>query len=530
MLKQLILIRLKGLFLRQTRSSKNKKTGIGKMILMACLFVYLAVVCFGMFGALFYSLVEPLHLMNLDWLYFALMGLIIIIFCFIGSVFITEHEIYEAKDNELLLSMPIKNSDILLSRVFMILILNYIYEILIAGPALFMYIWKIGMSAIQVIMFVVVGLTLPLLIMALTCLIAWIVAHIMKRVRHKNFIVIVVWIAFFMLYFYGIPYIEKYIMLLIVNGQSIADAIQKGLFPIYHLGIAIQDGNILSLIIYLTCALIPFGLVMYILSTQFIKMATKKSKVQKIEYVEKPMKESSMLNALLHREFKHFTSNVMIMMNGAIGVILQLIATGALCFYVGDIQMILQQLPFLKEYVTAAICILGIALTCTNNISSSSVSLEGDRLWIIKSLPISSKDVLHSKLLFHLLMCLPVQILFCLVAGILFNISILDFVLVIGIPASFVIFIALFGLLMNLWKPKFDWINETVCVKQSMSVTITVFSSMGCVFMIGFIYFYLSDIIPIYGYMYGLFALFIVVDILCYYLLKTWGVEKFNNL
>ena len=116
MLMTLIKIRLQGILLRQTKSSKKKGNSIGKLILFGLLFAYVGVVFIGMFGMLFYSLIEPFSMMGIEWLYFALMALFIILLCFIGSIFLTHHEIYEAKDNELLLAMPIKNSDIL--RVF----------------------------------------------------------------------------------------------------------------------------------------------------------------------------------------------------------------------------------------------------------------------------------------------------------------------------------------------------------------------------------------------------------------------------
>ena len=63
-----------------------------------------------------------------------------------------------------------------------------------------------------------------------------------------------------------------------MHGQSIASAIEKGIFPLYHLSIALESGNIISFLIYLACAIIPFAIVIYILSTNFIKMATNKSK------------------------------------------------------------------------------------------------------------------------------------------------------------------------------------------------------------------------------------------------------------
>ncbi len=48
------------------------------------------------------------------WLYYALMGLLALAFGVFGSVFSTYAGLYQAKDNELLLSMPIPPRRILL--------------------------------------------------------------------------------------------------------------------------------------------------------------------------------------------------------------------------------------------------------------------------------------------------------------------------------------------------------------------------------------------------------------------------------
>lgn len=59
----------------------------------------------------------------------------------------------------------------------------------------------------------------------------------------------------------------------------------------------------------------------------------------------------------------------------------------------------------------------------------------------------------------------------------------IDCLVVIIVPMIFTTFVALFGLLVNLWKPKFDWVNETVVVKQSASVTISILVTMALVFL-----------------------------------------------
>lgn len=531
MLKTLIKIRLQGFISRQTRSSRHNKSGVGKVILMSLLFIYVAVVFFVLFGGIFQMIVKPFHSIGMDWLYFALMSLIIIGLCFVGSVFVVHHELYEAKDNDILLSMPIKTQDILLSRVFVILILNYIYELIIAGPALFIYINEIGMTFLQVILFISVFLTLPLFVLALTCFFGWILAHVLVHVRKKNIISLVLFVVFMLGYIFGISRIESYMTWLIQNGKSIGESIEKALFPIYHLGIAIQNENIISFFIYLVCALIPFIIVMLVLSYNFIKLATTKPKSKKIEYQEKPMKSHHIMVALLIRELRHFTSNAMVMMNGAVGILMSIIAIVAMIYYQNDIKYALQQMPMLQPMVAPILCAVVLSVSSMNMISASSISLEGDRLWIIQSLPIKSIDILNVKLLMHILLCVPAGLILSIVGCILFPVHLLECVYVCLLPALFTIFIANMGLLMNLWKPKFDWINETVCVKQSMPVMLTMFISMGMVFVIVFVYMKVFEpTISMEMYLMLLFGIFVVVDIILYYLIYTWGRQRFEQL
>jgi ABC-2 type transport system permease protein len=54
---------------------------------------------------------------------------------FIGSIFAAKAQLYEAKDNELLLSMPIPPSAILASRMLTLLLINLAFDLMIAVPA-----------------------------------------------------------------------------------------------------------------------------------------------------------------------------------------------------------------------------------------------------------------------------------------------------------------------------------------------------------------------------------------------------------
>ena len=78
-------------------------------------------------GSMFSLFAEPMLETGLAWMYFALAGLSCIAISVVGSIFATQSYLYEAKDNELLLSMPIPVSYILASRLLALLVLEFAF-------------------------------------------------------------------------------------------------------------------------------------------------------------------------------------------------------------------------------------------------------------------------------------------------------------------------------------------------------------------------------------------------------------------
>lgn len=108
MFRALLRTQFASLWAALTRSSTgSKKKSTGRAVLVAILFIYIIGCFFFMFGGMFYALAQPLAALGIQWFYFALAGIVAAALCFIGSVFMAQQQLFNAKDNELLLSMPI---------------------------------------------------------------------------------------------------------------------------------------------------------------------------------------------------------------------------------------------------------------------------------------------------------------------------------------------------------------------------------------------------------------------------------------
>jgi len=167
-------------------------------------------------------------------------------------------------------------------------------------------------------------------------------------------------------------------------------------------------------------------------------------------------------------------------------------------------------------------------LATTNNLSASLISLEGKYLWLAKSLPVSAKTILDSKLLTHMLTtAIPVFIASSLLATLATSIS--EIALIFILPLSFTLFMGIFGLALNLTYPKLEWLNEIIVVKQGLSAMIAIFGGMGLAAGLALLYIYVLAI-PLMVFLYIITAAFVVASVLCYGWLVRQGAAKFESL
>ena len=132
-----------------------------------------------------------------------------------------------------------------------------------------------------------------------------------------------------------------------------------------------------------------------------------------------------------------------------------------------------------------------IFILCLTSITSSSISLEGKYFNILKSLPVSFKDIILGKLVNSLNIIYPFVLISDLFIIVHFKLSLINIIDILLVSIFIPILIGLVGLLINLKYPKMHFKNETEVVKQSMSVVISVYLGMGIAIALISIYLYI---------------------------------------
>ena len=524
MLRILIKAQLQSVLASLTRTSKGKRLSVaGAVLLMA----FLAVIFLSFFGFTFYALALALPGMGLGWFYFALAAIMAFALGFIGSVFTAQQQLFAARDNELLLAMPIRPRDILGARMAVLLLLDYAFTLVVLLPAGVVWLMVVGGTAGGIFGFVLSALLLPLIVMCFTCLFAWLLAPISSRMRNKTVITLVLYLAFLAAYFYFYMNLQQLLTELIANSEQIAGAF-VAVYPLYAFGQA-SLGSWLHIAGFAACCVIPFALVYAILSRGFLAVTTRRPSVKKLVYRERALKTSGVGAALLRKELGRFAANGMYILNAAMGSVLTIAAAVALIIYRDEAMQLLSVLPegMGEGAVILALCFLN----ATDVISAPSISLESKTLWLLKSLPVPAGRILMAKVNLHLVIALPPTLIasVCCCAALPFPPA--GAAMVVLIPALTCVFGALLGVAVNLRYPKFDYINETAVIKNSMSVIVTLFGSWALLAAAALLYgLALRRVMGMTAYLYICAALLAALCAALYLSLRRSGARRFAEL
>ncbi|HHT17924.1 MAG TPA: hypothetical protein GXZ77_09505 [Papillibacter sp.] len=517
------------MFPRYRKSDAKTKR---RLLLYILLFAYVLISVVGGEAAMFYGLAKSLGAAGYGWLYFAVVGFAVLGLCVVGGLFLTHAQLFAAKDNELLLSLPIKPGVVLLSRIASLLVLDYIFTLIVAGPAAVIWIAVNSISGVGAVFLLLSVILLPLPAMGLSMLIAWILSAIFSRLRRSNLIKLGFYLLFFVAYLYLVTNLNGYITALVSRGAEIAEAFRRTVFPLYHLGAAITQGDGVSFFIFLVCALAPFVIMTVILSSQFLKIATTNRGVRKIEYRQKRLRASGARMAFVKKELRLFFSLPVYILNGGLGGVFSVVLSVLLAVRRDLIYEMFGQtqgaLPFDVPTIAALMLCLFSALSL---VSAASVSIEGNTLWIARSLPVSTYDILLAKVASHSLACGVPTLIGAIICAVALGPDLIGLLALFITPIALVVTMGFAGVAINLRFPRLDWVNPVQPVKQGASILIAMLAGAALIIAPGMLYVFLLNRIMDVGFMIFLTGVvYIGISILLAMSLKDKGARLFEEL
>lgn len=467
---------------------------------------------------------------GLGWLYFALFCLIAVALGVFGSVFSTYSSLYLAKDNDLLLSMPIPVRYILISRLLSVYLLGLLFSAVVLLPAVVVYLIVTPFRLAALVGCIVLLLLVSIFVMFLSCLLGWVVAKISLKLKNRSFISAAVSVLFLGGYYFVYFKAQTWIQALIANAAAYGEALQGKAYPVYLLG-RIGEGDWLAMLLVGAVILAAFALTWLVLSRSFLKIATSTGKTARAVYREKRARVRSVSAALLGKELKRFTSSPNYMLNCGLGILFLLVGGVALLIKGSTLCAVLAEI--FSEHsgcVPVLLCTAVCMLVSMNDMAAPAVSLEGRAVWLLQSLPVRPWQALRAKLRAQLLLS-GIPTAFCAVcAAAVMTASLPERALTVAAALVFMLFMALLALASGTRWANTSWTNELTPIKQSASVMLALLGGWVVSIVFGGVYMIVGYRLGGAGYLGAACAVLAGLSALLYLWLRRRGAARFAAL
>ena len=432
----------------------------------------------------------------------------------------------KSNDHDLLLSLPLSKTIIVLSKILKDYLFDLISLLLIMMPGYVAYYFLVSDASILVVIngFIVIVL-LTFLSNSIAILLNFIIAKITRKFKRaeiiQTLVSVLITLVFLVFYFIFNMSLEK--------SPDFVELFME-FYPIKLVVEVIAYSNIVSLIILFLICIIPFSLALMLEVYDFNHQTSFVASDKK----ELTYKKKTVFLSLFKNETSRYFRSTIYVLNTIIGSFFILLSAGLLVGFGKERleSMILTFIPTATNFVDHlnVMIVLALMLVASTVITTSaSISIEGKHLWILKVHPVDEKNIFLSKIFLNMLLGGIPSVIASIIVSFSIGFVYLPFMLVLMLLS--VLFSAIIGLINNLKHYKFDWKDEQEIVKQGMAVLI----SMGVAIVPGIVLFgiYFAGVMNIlnpFVFLTISVILMIVTDGLLLYYLFTKGVEKFKKI
>lgn len=488
------------------------------------------------------SFLEKLAPMNLGYLILATATMGISLMTIIEGIYKSGPLLFNCKDDQLLLSLPIKRRTVLFVRILKLYIFELLYNSMFLLPVMVAYIRWGNVNLTYYLTCIIMLLLLPIIPIAISCVIGAITSGISSKFKFKNAVQIIL----SMIILVGVMYlsfkVEDVFNYLLANAESINDFITRRYYPAGVFSKLVVDFNVKELLIFVAINIIVMVFTVLVLGKFYFRInsglkniSTSKThtKVKDLKF-----KARSQTSSLIKKEFNTFFKTPVFIINAGFALVLFIVlAVVAAIKFDGVVAFLIDEengFGLANDLIYNNLSVIIFALlsfgTFMTSITSSVISLEGRNISILKSLPIKTKTILMSKIYAALLITTPALLVGDLIMFIRFRTNILEALLLIVLSILMPLISHFIGIIINLKYPKLEWETPAEAVKQSTSSFIAVMLGMAVlIIVVGIAFALLGKVLPIIVLLIATGVSGLINLILYLYLTKK-SVKDFDSL
>ncbi|MCR5761667.1 MAG: hypothetical protein K6F82_06750 [Sphaerochaetaceae bacterium] len=393
------------------------------------------------------------------------------------SLIIIYSSLFMSKDNSVMLSLPVRPYEILLSRLFSVYLYNIVFTALSLIPAFVHFALNARLTVMSTVTFLMTLIILPALQLSISTLAGYLVGLATARMRHKQGGVMILTVIGTMSMSFAFGQLSGSSMAGLMEGSAPTSIIRIMEGPVNPLGLAGRafSGSVISLLLFLLLSAVFITAVTVLVGRSVVRILGITEKQKKVAFRQTMIRSNSVKQALFRRERQKVMSNALYVLNCMLGSFMALIGAVVLIIFSSTIKGALGDFSLPVSIIGGILC----ALSSMNDITAPSVSTEGKSLWVLNTLPVRSIDILATKVKFHFIFTFVPMLLLLVSMCFVFRVSPVSALASLAVMALFILDVACLGLFNDLKHGNTSYISEAVAIKQSMSVLFSLLEAIA---------------------------------------------------
>lgn len=454
----LIKIQLQGAYVQKSK----KKTGIAVLIL----FVLMTLLMGTVYGLIIYETLERVGLASGSVFIMMIVGFVMSALVATANV---KTLLFDNKKQELLMKLPLSQGTIVLSKMVTLFIENAAMIILLSLPVSIRCLLEGYFSATDFLLVLLCMIALSMLSSAISSVLGFIISYFTSRYKAARVIMTMLYIALSLggtfLYIFIIN--EGFFEYLSASSDGLLSTF--GSWPLFSLIYqVIIEGSFLSLILLTLLSVGLMSLIMLLYHRAYKGMYSLFQTREKGKRIAHDSQVRKPEVALAMKDLTKLIKTPFLLMNTTIFLLFFLAFICYMLINRSFLDNLLLQTKQLNFSLIALAIALGISVS--SQLSGVSISIEMDKFWILKTLPIEPKRILLAKVIPQFLITLLVLVAYTLFGiFVIKTISLYQWLLIFLSSAVFSWAHSAMGLIINLFFPKIDAASEQDVIKRSTS-------------------------------------------------------------
>ena len=401
----------------------------------------------------------------------------------------TNGVLFGFKDYDLVMSLPVPISSVVLSRIASLYAMSLLFGLLAMVPAFAVYAANAGVTAVGVVCMALSVVLAPLLPLAAAIVLAVLIAAVSARFKHANIVVIVLTLAATLAAVFGSFALSGQaddMAAMTALGTQLTTQLASVFPPAMWAAAGIVDGDLVQFLAFAAVNLVAAGVVLALIVRLFVPVNT-------LLMSSRPRgtfsfdgkgaagaKASTPLRALVVKEARLLVATPIYLMNACIGYVLVFVAAVAVAVGTATGMVSLDALPPELAPLMGTVLPWGLAFFCSiSSTTAASVSLEGSARWLMLTAPVPAATVLGAKAAINLIVGVPFLAVSALLIAVSVPLDALSVAALFAVPLSACMLATFGGLALDARRPRYDWTTVYEPVKRGMPVFVVVFAGMG---------------------------------------------------